>query len=324
MKRRELIQYLASLTPAASLLPAHAQEAFPSRPIRIISTSAPGALLDAACRLYAERMSAHLKQPVVVENVTGAGGLLAVRQVAKAVPDGYTLLGAANTISTVPHLNSKAGYSIKDFSGIGEMARSPSLLVVSATSPFKSLADIVSAARKSPGQVSYASGGIGTTSHIPVEVLAREAGIKLIHVPYKGNAVAVPDVVSNQVGFMMASPTSLVELMKSGRLRGLAIASDSRSTKFPDLPTFKELGYPEVTFEIWVGLMAPASIPKDVRARLGDAIEAARKDATVIARLEALGQEISNVRTPEQFDAVLRQENERYGKLIKQAGIVVE
>ncbi len=325
MDRRKLLQYLASLAPAipaAGLLPAHAQDAFPSKPVRIIVTSSPGALLDAASRLYADRMAAALKQPVIVENMTGAGGLLAVRHVAKAPADGYTLLAAANTIATLPYLNTSAGYSIKEFSAVGEMARSPSLLVVGAASPFTSLADIVAAARKNPGQLTYASGGIGTTSHLPVELFARQAGIKLTHVPYKGNAVAVPDTAANRVGFLMGTPTSLVELMKSGQLRALAITSEKRSPKFPDIPTFKESGFDEATFDIWVSLLAPLATPKAVRMKISDAMEAARNDPNIIARLEGMGQVISDVRTPDQFDAVLRSEDEKYRKLIKDANIV--
>ncbi|HSW17716.1 MAG TPA: tripartite tricarboxylate transporter substrate-binding protein, partial [Ramlibacter sp.] len=138
---------------------------------------------------------------------------------------------------------------------------------------------------------------------------------------YRGVASAVPDVVGNRVGFMMGTPTSLSELMKSGALRALAITSATRSRSFPYIPTFKELGLGDATFDIWVGLMAPAATPKGIRARISDAIEAARRDPQVIARLEGMGQVISDVRTPEQFDAVLKSEDEKYKKLIKDAGI---
>ncbi len=322
MDRRQLLKYLASLAPAAGVLSAHAQDVFPSKPIRLIVTSSPGALLDAASRLYAERMTAVLKQPVVVENMTGAGGLLARRHVAKAPADGYTLLAAANTVTTIPHLNAGAGYSLKEFAAVGEMARSPSLLVVSSSSPFKSIADIVAAAKKGAGAVNYASGGIGTTSHLPVELFARQAGVKFTHVPYKGNAVAVPDVVANRVGFMMGTPTSLVELMKTGQLRALGITSEKRSPKYPDIPTFKEAGFDEATFDIWVGLLVAAATPKAIRQKIGDAMEAARGDAGIVARIDGMGQVISDIRTPDQFDKVLRDEDDKYRKLIKDANIV--
>ncbi|HSW16888.1 MAG TPA: tripartite tricarboxylate transporter substrate binding protein [Ramlibacter sp.] len=323
MNRRNLISLAAAIVAAVPLL-ASAQDAFPTKPIRILVGTAPGALADIASRLYAERMSTFLKQPVLVDNVAGAATLLASRQTAKANPDGYTLHVNANTLVTVPHVNNKAGYSLKDFTGVGELVRSPALLVVSAQAPFKTLGELVAAAKAQPGAISYASGGMGTTSHLPVELLAREAGVKLTHTPYKGVAAAVPDVTAGRVSMMMATSTSTGELIKSGALRPLAISSEKRSPAFPNVPTFKELGYPEASFEIWIGMVAPAGIPRAVKARLGEAMEAARKDPQLVAKLQAAGQEISNVRTPEQYDAVLRREDERFGKLIKEAGITAE
>lgn len=319
MRCLSLIHQCAALAAAMALASgASAQQpAFPAKPIRVIVGSAAGALSDQAARMYAERMAAHLKQPIVVENVAGASSLLATRQVARAAPDGYTLLSAANTIVTVPHLNRNAGYAMKDLAGVGEMVRSPGVLVVSGSSSFKSLADIVAAARKEPGKVSYGSGGLGTTSHLPVELFARQARIELIHVPYKGVALAVPDATANRVGFIMGTATSTAELTKSGALRALAISSESRSPKFPDLPTFKELGYPDATFEIWIGLLAPAGTPVAIRNRLNEAMDVARSDAEIIKRLDAVGQVISDVRTPEKFDAVLRADEEKLARLIR-------
>lgn len=325
MNRRPLILGAAAMLAAAFFPAVQAQEAsFPSRPIRLLVGTAPGALADQAARLYAERMSAYLKQTVLVENVTGAGTLLAVRQTAKANPDGYTLHVNANTLVTVPHVNAKAGYTTKDFVGIGELVRSPSLLVVSGSSPYKTLADLIAAARQKPGQVSYGSGGIGTTAHLPVEVFAREAGIRLTHVPYKGVAAVVPDLVAGRVSMMMSTATSTMELIKSGGLRVLAISSAARSPQFPNVPTFKELGLPEATFEIWIGMVGPAGIPKPVRDRLSQALEAARSDPRLVAQLAGAGQQISAVRTPEQFDAVLKSEEEKFARVIKEAGITAE
>lgn len=326
MKRRNLLQIIATLTVGATVFTTHAQEAaYLSKPIRIVVGSAPGALLDQASRAYADRMSAYLKQPVVVENMAGASSLLAVRNVARAAADGYTLLAIANTVVTTPHINKSAGYNVaKDFTAIGEMARAPALLVVGRSSPYQSLGQLLAAAKKEAGALAYASGGVGTTSHLPVELLARQAGVTFIHVPYKGNATAVPDVATGRAAFMMGTATSLVELMKSGQLRALAITSEARSAAFPDLPTMKELGYADATFDIWVGLLAPAAIPKAIRAKVGDAMEAARKDQSLLQRLQGMGQNISNVRTPDQFEAFLRQEEERYRQLIIEAKITAE
>jgi tripartite-type tricarboxylate transporter receptor subunit TctC len=325
MNRRRLLRSLAALAPAAGLIPARAQDTgFPAKPVRLVVASAPGALLDSASRLYAERMSVYLKQPVVVENLAGASSLLGARNVARSEADGYTLLTASNTIVTLPHLNTKAGYSMKEFAPVGEMARSPSLLVVSGASPFKSLSDLLAHARKNPDQVTYGSGGIGTTSHLPVELLASQAVLKLRHVPYKAIALAVPDVVAGRVDFLMGTPTSLTTLVKSGALRALAITSETRSAKFPEVPTFKEAGLGEATFEIWVGVLAPAGVPKAVRARLAGAMEYARSQPAVLEKLDAMGQTISAVRSPEQFDGVLRSDEEKYRKLIHERSIVAE
>jgi tripartite-type tricarboxylate transporter receptor subunit TctC len=324
MNRRELLQGLAALGSSSAFLPAMAQDSYPARPIRVICGSGPGALADVATRLYAEPMARHLGQPLVVDNIAGASSLIAARAAAKADPDGYTLLTAANTIVTIPHLQAKAGYAMRDFTPIGEMARSPSVMVTSSESQLKSLADLVIEAKKTPGGLNYASGGQGTTSHLPAELFLHQAGVKINHVPYKGVAAGVPDLVANRVAFMLATPTSVAGLVKSGQLRVLAITSEDRSPKYPDVPTFKELGYSGATFEIWIGVLAPARLPEVIRAKLGRAMEAARDDPRVAQRLEDLGESISGVRTPEEFESSLRTEEAKYAKLIKGALIVAE
>lgn len=196
MKRRDMVYGMTalgtSLAAALPMPPAHAQESFPSRPIRVLVASAPGALTDHVTRLYADKMSGVLRQPVVVENVAGAGSIIAVRQLIKAPPDGYLLLTGANTLVTQPHLNPKSGYALKDFTPVGEMVRSALMLVVGGGSKYRRMADVITDARARPKAVAYASGGIGTTSHLPVEMLARQAQVTFTHVPYKGNSAAIP------------------------------------------------------------------------------------------------------------------------------------
>ncbi|MDF3839920.1 tripartite tricarboxylate transporter substrate binding protein [Cupriavidus basilensis] len=306
-------------------MPVLAQDpAFPSRQIRIVVGTVAGTLVDQSARYYAEKMSVFLKQPVVVENVSGASSLLAIRQVMKAPADGYTLLAAANTLVTVPHVNPRAGYAVSDFTAIGEMVRSPSLLVTRGAGPYRTLAELIAAARKSPGQVSYGSAGIGATNHLPVELLARQAGVSFTHVPYKGIGAALPDAVAGRLSFVMGAATSMAELLKSGTLRPLAISLNRRSPKFPDVPTFRELGYPDVTFEVWVGVVGPAGIPAAAKSRLAEAMAFARADHDIIRRLDAVGQEISPVRTPEQFAGVLRTDEDKFRKLIRDANIIAD
>lgn len=326
MKRRQFVRAVGGISLAAMACGANAQSApYPTKPVRIIVSSVAGALLDASARLYADRMSRYLKQPVVVENMPGASSMLGARYVARSAADGYTLLAFANTVVTMPHLVNGAGYDFnKDFVAVGEMARSPALLVVGGRSPFKTLGDLVSAAKKRPGEVTFGSGGQGTTSHLPVELFGDSAGIRLTHIPYKGVAAVLPDVISGRVSCMMGTETSMVGSIQAGTLRALAISSESRSAKFPNVPTFRELGYPEATYSIFVGLAAPAGIPQTVRAKLAEAMEAARSDKTLQAHLAALDQEISGVRTPEKFHEFLLAEEKRTVKVIKDASIQPE
>ncbi|RDK06517.1 Bug family tripartite tricarboxylate transporter substrate binding protein [Cupriavidus lacunae] len=326
MNRRQFVRAVGGMSLAVVTCGAGAQSAsYPTKPVRIIVSSVAGALLDASARLYADRMSRYLKQSVVVENMPGASSMLGARYVARSAADGYTLLAFANTVVTMPHLVKGAGYDFdKDFVAVGEMARSPGLLVVGGTSPFKALGNLVSAAKSKPGEVTFGSAGQGSTSHMPVELFMKSADIHLTHIPYKGVAPVVPDVISGRVSCMMGTATSLYGSIQAGTLRALAISSESRSRKFPNVPTFKELGYPEGTYSIFVGLAAPAGVPKAVLARLADAMEVARSDQALQARLAALDQEVSEVRTPEKFQAFLLAEEKRTVQLIKEANIQPE
>jgi tripartite-type tricarboxylate transporter receptor subunit TctC len=318
MKRRHLLKFLAGIAPAATIFAAQAQTAvYPAKPIRMIVSTSAGGMTDVVARLYAESVSKALKQPVVVENMPGASTLLSSRYVAKQAPDGYTLLVSANTIVTMPHVEKNAGYDMTKFTGIAELSRAPSLLVVGGKSKSKSIAELVAAAKQNPGAIHYGFTGHGTTSHLTAEMFARSAGVRFGGIPYKGIALAVPDVVSGRVEFLMGPATSTEGLIKSGQMRALAITSSSRSPAFPDVPTFKELGYPDVTFSLFFGVLAPAGTPDGVRNTLANAMEAAKKDPKFIERLKALGQDISDVRTPDQFNAFLRQEEDKSVKLIK-------
>lgn len=324
VNRRKLIRFFGAAASVAAAPIARSQAAFPAKTIRILVASQPGAMVDKVSRLYADRMSAFLKQPIVVENLAGASSLLAARQLFKAAADGYTLMTSANTMVTVSLINRNAGYTVADFTAVGELARSPQLLVVASASPYQSLPELIQAAKRNPEHISYGSGGFGTTGHLPVEMFASQARIKLTHVPYKGGAAAITDVAGGRVTFMMGTPTSAAELIKGGTLRALATSSDVRSPKFPGVPTFRELGYPEGTYELWVGLVGPKGIPAPVRARLAQAMDVARSDAELLANLEGAGQEISANRTPEQFESVLRTEEAKVRKIMKDAGIVPE
>ena len=324
MNRRTVLMALPGLVASTMGMPAFAQGAYPIKPVRVVCGSTAGALLDFATRLYAEKMAEVLQQPLVVENIAGASSVLAARNVIRSPADGYTLLTAANTLLAMPHLSRTTGFSAADFTPIGEMARSPSVMIVSADSEFKTLSDVIKAAQAHPGIITFASGGVGSVSHMAAELFADQAKIKMVHVPYKGVAPAVSDVVSNRVGFLMATPTSVDGMVKSGRLRMLAITSDERSPQYPDVPSFKELGFPAATFEIWVGMFAPAKLPDPVLSVLGSAMEAARNDTSVQRKLKEHGQSISDLRTPEAFASFVAQDDANLSRLIKAANITTD
>lgn len=324
MKRRTFLHVPAAFAAGTTLgSAALAQEPFPSKPVRLVIPSATGGVSDAVARVYGERMAKFLKQPVLIENMPGAGTLLAVRHVGKAAPDGHTLCVSANTIVTLPYVDKSAGYSPSDFAGVSYLSKMPMALVVGVESPYRTLAELIAAAKKAPGTITYASVGVGTTSHLPVELFARSAGLKMQLVPYKGIPLAIPDVVAGRVTFMMGTAPSVGELIKSGKMRALAITSDERSPSFANVPTFAELGHAEATYELFLGLMAPAKTPVAVRKMLSDAAEEARKDPELRKRLEALGQELPTQTTPEQFSAFLKREEEKMKKLVKEANIQV-
>lgn len=317
--RCHLLKSLAACLLACGFVPAQAQDGtFPARPVRMVVSTSAGGMTDILARLYAESLSKVLKQPFVVDNMPGAGTMLASRYVARQAADGYTLLVAANSIAVLPHVETNAGYHMKDFTGIGELARSPSLLVVSASSKMKTLADLVAAAKKDPGVVTYAYVGRGTTSHMTAELFAHDAGVSFNGIAYKGISLAVPDVLAGRVEFLMGPPTSTEELIKSGKMRALAITSGARSPAFPNVPTFKELGYTDATYNLFFGVFAPAAIPDGVRKTLADAIDAAKKDPAFTARLRQLGMDVSNIRTPQQFNAFLKDEEQKSVSLLRQ------
>lgn len=324
MKRRVFIRATAAAMSGLTLAgAAHAQAVFPNRPVRLVIPSAPGGTLDIVGRQYAERMSKVLKQPVLIDNMAGAGTLLATRHVLGAAPDGHTLLMAANTFVTLPLVDKTAGYNSSDFTSVTGLSRTPMMLVVGAESPYKSVAELVAAAKKAPGMLTFASVGVGTTTHIPAEMFAQDAGIKLQLVPYKASPLALPDVVSGRVTFILGATSTVSELVKSGKLRSLAVTAESRLPAFPGVPTFSELGFADVTYYQWLGLFAPPKTPPEIRKAIWAAAEDAKKDPELAKRLEASGAEMSSPSSLEQYTAFLRKEEELMKKVVKEANIEV-
>lgn len=317
MQRRTFIAQLAA-TAGASMTygSAFGKTGYPEKPIRIIVPTSPGGATDAVARLFAEQVGQKFNQPIVVDNIPGAATLLAVRQAAAAKPDGYTLSIMANSFTAIPYVDKNARYKTSDFKGVSYLARSKMFLVVPAQSPYKTLQELVTAARKSPGALSYATVGVGTSSHVPIEMLSQEAQIALSQIPYKGITTAIPDLVAGRIDMMMGTTASTHALIKSGKLRALAVANAHRLPNLPEVPTFAELGFSKVQYELYLGLMAPAQVPETILLTLSEAFESVKSNPAVLQRLALLDQELPSMATPAKFEQFLLQDELRMRKLL--------
>ena len=300
-----------------------AQGDYPSRPIRLIVTVPPGGAADFIARLIGGKVSEALGQPVLVENRGGAGGTIAADAVAKAAPDGYTLLQNSITTHGVgPHLYSKLPYDpVKDFAAVSGLALLPLVMAVNAELPLKSVDDVVSSSRKN--SLNFASSGNGGAPHMAAELFKSVTGASLTHVPYKGSGPAVADLVGGRVQIMFDAPPSLIAHIRSGKLRVLAAASAQRNRLLPEVPTFAELGHPKVAVSLWYGLLAPAGTPTPVIQRLNREVSRALDAPDVRERLEAQGAE-PMPGTPEAFAAFMRDEMAKWAPVVKQAGVKLD
>ncbi|MBB3181145.1 tripartite-type tricarboxylate transporter receptor subunit TctC [Variovorax sp. Sphag1AA] len=293
---------------------AQATEVFPVRPIRIVVPSAPGGLADLATRMVAQKMSESLGQPVVVENRAGADTMLGVRFVKSSPADGYTLLATSESVVALPFVKQDPGYELKDFAGIGVIARSPWLMLVGPGQPDRSVADFVARAKARPADMSFASGGVGTTPYLAEQMLLQRAGVQLLHVPYKGIAAAIPDVISGRVTMVFDATGSSSSKVRSGQLRALAVTSTVRNPALPDVPTVAEQGMPGFSSYATIGLFAPVATPREVVVRISGALQAAIASREIRERYLAEGSE-TVAGTPEEFDEYLRRQSVEFGKL---------
>ncbi|QRQ85655.1 tripartite tricarboxylate transporter substrate binding protein [Cupriavidus oxalaticus] len=304
--------------------PTFAADAYPARPVRIIVNSAPGALLDVTTRAVAQQMAENLGQPVVVENMAGAAGLLGIRYVKAQKPDGYTLLATANTLALAQATKLEPGYDLaRDFTGIGMMNKAPLIMVGFSAQPDKTLPQLIAHAKASPGTMSYATAGIGTSTHMAAALFMHQAGIKMLHVPYKGNAGAMPDVLGGRVNMIFDGANSSGPYVQDGKLRAFAVSSPKRLPAFPDIPTLAEQGLPNYSFYVYMGLAAPAGTPTPVVMRLAKALKAAQANEGVRERFRKDSAEAGNL-SPEEFTAFLRQDLQRNIKVVADLGIPKE
>jgi tripartite-type tricarboxylate transporter receptor subunit TctC len=299
---------------------------YPSRPITMIVPFPPGGVADIVGRPLAATLEKTLKQPIVVVNRTGAGGALGIREAARAAPDGYTLLMGLSSISIFPvaeRINGKPpSYEMKDFAPIALITADPTVLVVRADGPYKTVKDFVDAAKANPGKINYSSSGVYGTLHVAMEIFANAAGIRLFHVPYGGGGPAVTALLGGQVEALASGPAAAVGQIRGGKMRALATWSDKRLEMLPELPTFKELGY-DAEFYIWSGMFTPAATPAPIVNRLREAVRTAANSPEFRNAMEKVSTPVRYLDAPE-FARYWERDASRLGVALEKIGKVEE
>ena len=313
---------LTAMLIMASAAPA---QTYPIRPIRWVVTYPPGGPTDVVARAIGAKLTEAWGQQIVIDNRAGAGGVIGTDIAAKAVPDGYTLLfGTSAGLTINPALNSKLPYdAVKDFAPVSLLVLNPQILVVHPAVPVNSVKELVALAKARPGQLNYASVGIGSPNHMGMELLKALTGIDIVHVPYKGTGPAITDLLGGQVQVMFNSMPSVIPLVASGKLKGLAVGSVQRSPAVPDIPTVAEAGVPGFENVTWYGMFAPAKTPHDIIVKLNKQVVQILASPEMAQRLASQGAEPRSS-TPEELTKFMRVESERWKKVIKTAGIKVE
>lgn len=305
MTFRLLIAFLGAL--AVSAAPARAEE-WPSKPIHVIVPFGAGSAADIVPRIVLEQVSAQLGQPIVIENRAGAGSTTGSAVVAKADPDGYTLLSTSSAFSITPAIYPSLPYDpVKDFKAVGAFGGLPSILIVPASAPYSTLAEFVAAAKAKPGSFNFASVGIGSAVHMAAERFRLAAGYQAAHVPFKSGSEALTEVVAGRIEYYFCPANTALPFIREGKLKALAVSTPKRVSALPDVPTTLEAGFPDSDYSSWVGVLAPAGTPKPIVERLHKEIAAALKTAKVLDRLIPNGIEPMSL-TPDEFGAQIAAE----------------
>ena len=323
MHRRTLLSGLAA--PLLGWTGAHAQAAFPSKPIRLIVGFPPGGGIDFSARTIQAGLEAALGQPLIIDYKPGAGGVLAATELTRAAPDGYTLL-VANTgpFAIAPYLQTKMPYDpVKQFTYVGQIAEAGYIAATRADHPARDLKQFIEWAKANAGKANFASGGIGASTHLNGELLNSVAGLDLLHVPYKGSAPAVTDLIGGQTQLLIDAGTVLLPQIKGGRLKALAVTGTKRDPNLPDVPTVRELGLAGMEALGFQGLVGPAGLPADVVTRLSNDLRKTRGSADVKAKFASAGSDVQP-RGPAEFSAYVKAEAEKWSALIKQRKIQLD
>jgi tripartite-type tricarboxylate transporter receptor subunit TctC len=300
-----------------------ASQDFPSRPIRIVVGFTPGGGPDLTARHLAQRLTEVLKQQVLVENRPGAGGTLAAAQVARAAPDGYTLLSVSSAHAAAAAIYPKLPYETKELAGVTQTGSSKYVLVVAPALKMNSLQQLLAEAKAAPGRINFSSAGVGSGTHFAGEILKSMAAIDVVHIPFKGIPEALTEVLAGRVQFFMAPIANSVAQVKDGRLVGLGVSSLARDPLLPEVPTISEAGVPGYASELWFGLLAPQATPHAVLARLSDEIGRILRDADTRARWAPLGIE-PRPSAPQAFDRLIREEVALFTQVARAASIKAE
>jgi tripartite-type tricarboxylate transporter receptor subunit TctC len=326
VNRRDVLKGTAAL-PFAGVLPsdaAHAQAAWPTRTITIVVPFPPGGTADIAARPLAAYLSDKLGRSVVVENKSGAGGGIGHTYVARAEPDGYTIMSALSSLAVIPEANRLQGrpatYEMDSFVPLARMFADPPLLTVKKSSPWKTFDDFVTAVRNNPGQIPYGTSGYLGTVHLAMEMFLKAAGLKMTHVPYQGGGPAFAAFLGDQIPVIPTLESIGKGQFEAGNLRVLAQWGTERLPNFPDAPTFQEAGYPDVVYILWTGVFAPKKTPENVTRTLRDAIRPFMQNKTVVERFVASGSQVSYMDAPE-FAQFLEGDTDRLVKIVRKIGL---
>jgi tripartite-type tricarboxylate transporter receptor subunit TctC len=320
---KKLALLIAGLIAALTLSFAAAAAEYPTRPVSIVVAFTPGGPSDVLSRIIGQRLNEILHQPFIIENRPGSGGNIAAEQVARAMPDGYTLLMGNNSIlATNAALYKKLGYDPeRDFVPITMIGSQANILVVNPSVPAQSMDELIALAKANPGQLNFASSGHGAAAHLAGELFKAE--VNIVHVPYKGAAPALQDVMAGHVQMMFATAASVIGLIKSGKVRALAVTTPNRTALMPDLPTVDELGLKGFDATTWHGLVAPTGTPREIIDTLHFAVTAALKDPATRKQLTDLGVDIAGS-TPKEFEAYIKSEIPKWTAVVKNSGAQIE
>ncbi len=323
LSRRRIVQATGAAL-ATAALPALAQSGWPSRPIRIVVPYTAGGFTDQMARLRTVGLQKQLGQPVVIDNKPGANSIIGVEAVAKAAPDGHTFGVVIPAFTANTTLYPKLPYNPrKDLVGVSLMGVSPLVAAVAPNAPFKTVKELVAYAKANPGKVSFASSGTGSAAHLTSELLKSLTQTFMVHIPYRGAAPALTDLLGGQVSLFLDPPPNLIQPAKAGRITLIGVASEKRLPMLPDVPTFIEQGIPGMVGSTWASMIAPAGTPRDIVKRMSDAVNAIIQSEETKAKLEAMGT-FGEGTTPEACDAFLATETTKWGKVIRDAGVTLD